>query len=290
MAIELQADRPNILVIMADQHAPQFSGPYGHPVVKTPIMDRLATEGVTFENAYTSCPICVPARMSFMTGRYVGNIGIWDNGVPLREDAVTWAHRLRNVGYQAFLSGKMHFRGHDHLHGFEAQLAVDINAFNKPEPPDWSQPLPAARKVRRDMPRGPGSNVQIDADNRAAQAALDFIYDQRCRERPWALCVGFVAPHVPFVSPPGFYDIYNGVDIDVPIIPEGHLEVQHPFHRRAADPYASLVHFGCRRGLVFTWAAWGDGYCFLWIDQLCYHSRLGIHGRAAHCAGLEYAF
>lgn len=232
MAKALRADKPNILVIMADQHAPQFSRPYGHPVVKTPSMDRLAAEGVTFENAYTSCPICVPARMSFMTGRYVSNIGIWDNGVPLREDAVTWAHCLRNSGYQVVLSGKMHFRGHDHLHGFEEQLAFDINAFNRPEPPDWSRPLPAAQKVRRDMPRGPGSNAQIDADNRTAQAAIEFICDNSRREKRWALCVGFVAPHVPFVSPPEFYEMYDGLEVDIPIIPEGHLEAQHPFHRR----------------------------------------------------------
>ncbi len=54
----------NLLIVMTDQQAPQFSGSYGHPMVMTPHLDLLAAEGVVFENAYTNCPICVPARMS----------------------------------------------------------------------------------------------------------------------------------------------------------------------------------------------------------------------------------
>ena len=60
---------PNLLIIMSDEHAPQFSGAYGHPLVRTPRLDRLAGEGVLFENAYCNSPLCGPSRMSFMTGR-----------------------------------------------------------------------------------------------------------------------------------------------------------------------------------------------------------------------------
>lgn len=63
--------RPNLLIIMSDEHAPMFSGTYGHPLVQTPHMDRLAEGGVLFENAYCNTPLCVPSRMSFMTGRYI---------------------------------------------------------------------------------------------------------------------------------------------------------------------------------------------------------------------------
>ena len=82
-------DQPNFLLVMTDQQAPQFSGPYSHSLVKTPHLDRLAQEGVVFENHYTNFSICVPARMSFMTGRFSQNIGIRDNGVPLPEGAAT---------------------------------------------------------------------------------------------------------------------------------------------------------------------------------------------------------
>ena len=104
-------DRPNLLLIMSDEHAPMFSGPYGHPLVQTPNLDRLAAEGVVFQNAYCNSPLCTPSRMSFMTGRYVHHIGAWDNSTPLPTDAVTWAHRLRAVGYDVVLSGKQHFYG-----------------------------------------------------------------------------------------------------------------------------------------------------------------------------------
>jgi choline-sulfatase len=70
------ADRPpNVLVIMSDEHAPQLSGPYGHPLVKTPHLDRLAAQGVVFEQAYCNSPVCAPSRMSFMAGRSVHHLG-----------------------------------------------------------------------------------------------------------------------------------------------------------------------------------------------------------------------
>jgi hypothetical protein len=76
---------------------PMFSGPYGHPIVKTPNMDRLGANGVTFTNAYCNSPLCMPSRMSFMTGRYIHHIGAWDNATPLASDSVTWAHLTQGI-------------------------------------------------------------------------------------------------------------------------------------------------------------------------------------------------
>lgn len=239
-------ERPNLLVIMSDQHAPHFSGPYGHPVVRTPNMDRLAAEGVVFDSTYSPSPVCVPARMSFMTGRYVHHTGVWDNGVPLREDAVTWAHRLRAVGYNVALSGKMHFRGHDQLHGFEVQLGRDVNAGNPPPIPDWSRPLSEIEPMRS-MPKGPGYTPHIEADDLAMKAAQRYLLDPARRKKPWALVVGFASPHPPFIVPPSFYEIYSDVPIDMPIIPEGHLAALHPALQRMrrargfVDPAADEV-------------------------------------------------
>jgi arylsulfatase A-like enzyme len=94
--------RPNILVIMADEHAPQFSGFGGHPLVRTPNLDRLAARGVLVRNAYCNSPLCVPSRMCFMTGRYPHHNGAYDNATALSSDAVTWAH-LRREGLRAEL-------------------------------------------------------------------------------------------------------------------------------------------------------------------------------------------
>ena len=65
--------RPNFLVIMSDEHAARFSGTYGHPLVETPNMDRIAAMGGTFDNGYCNAPLYVPSRASFMTGRFVSN-------------------------------------------------------------------------------------------------------------------------------------------------------------------------------------------------------------------------
>jgi choline-sulfatase len=92
------ATRPNILILMTDEHSPQWSGPYGNRRVQTPALDQLASAGVTMDNAYCNSPLCVPSRMSFMTGRYVYRVGAWDNGAVLPSDAVTWAHRFAAAG------------------------------------------------------------------------------------------------------------------------------------------------------------------------------------------------
>ncbi|MED5360721.1 MAG: sulfatase-like hydrolase/transferase, partial [Pseudomonadota bacterium] len=72
-------DAKNLLILMSDEHDPRYMGCAGHPFVKTPNMDRLAESGTRFETAYTPCPICVPARGSFATGRPVHETGCWDN-------------------------------------------------------------------------------------------------------------------------------------------------------------------------------------------------------------------
>ena len=72
----------NLLIIMSDEHNRRVLGCYGNDLVRTPNIDTLAARGTRFSDAYTNCPICVPARASFATGRYVHQIRNWDNGHP----------------------------------------------------------------------------------------------------------------------------------------------------------------------------------------------------------------
>jgi len=226
-------EKPNFLIIMSDQHAPQFSGVYGHPMVKTPTLNKLAEKGVLFQNAYTTSPICVPARMSFMTGKYVHNIGIWDNGVPLAEDQPTWAHYLRTKGYNVALSGKIHFRGFDQLHGFEAQLGVDMNGMMYPMPPNWKNySLPERKESRKTIGSGPGTNSVIESDDFCAEKALVYLHAPSRKDNPWALFVGLVSPHPPYKVPQKYYDMYPEEVVDMPDIPYGHIAAMHPSNRR----------------------------------------------------------
>ena len=226
-------ERPNLLLIMSDEHAPMFSGPYAHPLVQTPNLDRLAAEGVVFQNAYCNSPLCTPSRMSFMTGRYVHHAGTWDNATPLASDAVTWAHRLRAVGYDVVLSGKQHFSGPDQLHGFRAQLARDLHAERGHPIRDWSQGTTGARRPWGVVERaGPGTTEEIEVDDQVEAAALDYLHDPARQRQPWALNVSFMAPHFPFVVPQRFWDLYPEAAVDLPTIPPGHLDNQHPVYQR----------------------------------------------------------
>ena len=132
--------RPNIVLIMADQLAPQFTGAYGHPIVKTPHMDALAKRGMRFDAAYCNSPLCAPSRASFMAGQFVTNIGAYDNAAEFGASIPTWAHYLRVKGYMTCLSGKMHFVGPDQLHGFEERLTTDIYPSDHAWTPDWENP------------------------------------------------------------------------------------------------------------------------------------------------------
>ena len=171
--------QPNLLIIMSDEHAPMYSGPYGHPLVQTPHIDRLAEDGVTFTNAYCNSPLCMPSRMSFMTGKYIHNIGAWDNAAPLRPDAVTWAHLLRAAGYDVVLSGKQHFGGMDQLHGFRTQLARDLHAERQHALTDWDNGTPPANRPWQGLAQaGPGITEEIEVDDLAEAEAVAYLRDQ----------------------------------------------------------------------------------------------------------------
>ena len=98
----------NLLFILSDQHNRDTLGCYGHPTIQTPNLDALAGRGVRFDAAYTNCPICVPARASLATGRYVHEIGYWDNAFPYDGRVRGWGHRLQAAGHRVDSIGKLH--------------------------------------------------------------------------------------------------------------------------------------------------------------------------------------
>lgn len=227
------ADRPNFLVIMSDEHGAQFSGTYGHPLIQTPHMDRLAGMGATFENNYCNSPLCIPSRASFMTGRYVSRCEGWDNTKPLPVDTLTWPYLLRSIGYEAVLDGKMHLVGPDNLHGFERQLTRDPHVEAPLQHYCWSDGIPEAREPWPSVfEAGPGRSPMIEADDAMEEAALTYLHEPARREQPFALCVGFIAPHFPFIVPEPFFFRYYPDRVDMPDLPEGHLETLPPAAQR----------------------------------------------------------
>jgi len=217
-----QANRPDIVVIMADQMTPFLLGAYGHGVVRTPNLDRLAQRGVRFDAAYTSYPMCVPARASLLTGRMSSLIGCYDNGDSFPSLTPTLAHYLTNAGYETILSGKMHFIGADQLHGFKARLTTDVY----PSTYDWTYDVPPedALEMPFDFPAqyrgegvGPGWALELQFDEETEYRSLEYL--RSAHASPFCLVTSFTSPHPPFIAPREFWDLYETAKIDIPEFP-----------------------------------------------------------------------
>ncbi|MEM7268729.1 MAG: sulfatase-like hydrolase/transferase [Pseudomonadota bacterium] len=104
------SDRPNFILYVTDQHRADYLGCYGHPVLKTPHIDRMAEAGVAFDKFYVASPVCMPNRASLMTCRMPSSHGVRMNGVPLDRRHVTFVELLREAGYRTALIGKSHLQ------------------------------------------------------------------------------------------------------------------------------------------------------------------------------------
>ncbi len=213
---------PNIVVIMADQLAPQFCGAYGHPLVQTPHMSALARAGVLFDAAYCNSPLCAPSRFSFMSGQLVSRIAGYDNASEFKASIPTFAHGLRQSGYRTCLSGKMHFVGPDQLHGFEERLTTDIYPADHAWTPDWEAPDERIDKWYHNMDAVREAGVaattfQIEYDEETAFFARRRLLEYAINDvGPFAMVVSFIHPHDPYVCRPEWWDLYEHDQVDLP--------------------------------------------------------------------------
>jgi len=101
--------KPNFLVVSTDHWAASLLGAAGHPTIQTPTLDTLAQSGVRFNNCYSSCPVCIPARRTLMTGTSPKTHGdrVFQPELPMPE-LPTMAQTFRDAGYQAYAVGKLH--------------------------------------------------------------------------------------------------------------------------------------------------------------------------------------
>ena len=202
--------RPNIVIVMCDQLGAAALPSYGHPLVRPPNIESLAKTGTVFENCYSNFPLCVPARLAFMTGKFCSNIGAWDNAAPLPPDVPTFAHYLRFLGYRTCLAGKMHFIGPDQLHGFEERLTTDICPSDFNWTADWDDPwrtMDWFHTMKNVSSAGIAErSLQQDFDEEVAFHASRKIFDwaRDADERPFLLVASFTHPHDPYVTPKTF--------------------------------------------------------------------------------------
>jgi choline-sulfatase len=218
--------KPNILIIMADQLCARSLPFHGHPLVQTPHLSRLAAQGLVFENAYSTSPLCAPARATVMNGLLPSRSGVYDNAAEFASAIPTWAHYLRLAGYQTCLSGKMHFVGPDQLHGFEERLTTDIYPADFGWTPDWRLKQERIDWWYHNMTSvlQPGiaditNQLEFDDDVLFQAKRKLFDYARFTPEKPFAMLVSFTHPHDPYAARERFWDLYSDADVDLPRSP-----------------------------------------------------------------------
>jgi choline-sulfatase len=217
------SDRPNVLLVVADQLAARTLPMYGNRVVRAPHLARLGEEGVVFERALCASPICVPSRASLLTGLLPSRTGAIDNAGELPASVPTFAHVLRARGYRTVLVGKMHFIGPDQLHGFEERPMTDIYPAGLDWIPDWTlrddERLPWYHDMRSVEKAGPvGSTLQLEYDAEVVERACAVLAEPG--SRPLLLVASFTHPHDPYEVPHEEWDRYAAVEIDPPSHPD----------------------------------------------------------------------
>ncbi|MHA3979100.1 sulfatase-like hydrolase/transferase [Halovulum sp. GXIMD14794] len=248
----------NLVVIMADEYRRDYFGHAGHPLVQTPNLDALAAGGTRFTNAYTDCPLCVPGRAAFATGRPVREIGTWCNALAYTGQPESWHHRLRNGGHHVRSIGKLHFRGAE----------GDDNGFSASEVPmnivdgigdalglirDRNAPRGAADRMAGLA--GPGESKYTAYDRDISARAQVWLREEARNhtDKPWVLFVSLVAPHFPLTAPPEFYYPYDPAKIPMPK-QYGEDRPDHPYLRDYRTVFEYDDHFrteaDVRRGIA----------------------------------------
>lgn len=223
----------NLLVIMSDEHSIKALGCYGSEIVKTPNLDALAARGTRFSSAYCSSPVCIPARASFAVGKYIHQIGYWDNADAYDGEIPSWHHKLRDRQHEVVSIGKLHFRKPDEDHGFSKEIVPmhilegkgDLMGLVRSELP--------VRKGAYKMAHyaGPGESTYTMYDRDITARAQVWLREaaQRDHDKPWVLFVSLVAPHFPLTAPPEHYYHYYNQNLPMPKLYEQDQRPTHPY-------------------------------------------------------------
>lgn len=249
----------NLVVILSDEHSAKALGCYGHPLVQTPNIDRLASSGVRFDAAYCNSPVCIPSRASIATGRYINQVGFWDNADPYDGSITSWHHRLRAAGHRVVSIGKLHFQSADDDNGFSEEIVPMHVIGGKGD---------LMGLVRDDLPRrgmswkmaklaGPGESPYTFYDRDITARAQTWLREEapNYTDKPWVLFVSLVCPHFPLTAPPEyFYRYYNDPQLVSPKLYDREKRPVHPYLRDYAGSFVYDEYFDTpdklRRGLA----------------------------------------
>ncbi|HOX36857.1 MAG TPA: sulfatase [Candidatus Brocadiia bacterium] len=253
--------RLNVLFIAVDDLRPEL-GCYGNRIVKSPSIDALAASGMTFKRAYCQQAVCSPSRTSLLTGRRPDTTLVYDLNTHFRRhipDVVTLPQHFVSNGYHAQSFGKIFHGGFDDpaswtepawfpeapQYGKPENIALmeknaaEAREFNKklkggvalekdPKTGIILKENPRKKKARRGPSwEDPDAPDHALPDGRITDAALNAM--RRIKDKPFFLAVGFLKPHLPFVAPKKYFDLYKGIDIPL---------ADNPFAPRNAPQFA----------------------------------------------------
>ncbi len=236
--------RPNILFVLTDDHRADCMGVMGHPFLKTPTMDRIANEGVLFENAFVTTSLCSPSRASFLTGQYASVHGVINNFTRWEEDRnITFLQHLKEGGYDTAFIGKWHMPGG----GLPKLPGVDLFiSFTKKDGQGDYYNCPIYRNGELvTEPRNPYITEDL------TDYALEYISKER--SGPFALYLSHKAVHHDWRPPKHLAGMYK--DADLSFLPpesdtfdtwtgnnwlEGTMGLMHPVYRRYCECITSV--------------------------------------------------
>jgi iduronate 2-sulfatase len=226
----VQKPKYNVLFIVSDDFRPTL-GSYGNTIVKTPHLDKLASQGIRFDRAYTQFPLCNPSRSSFLTGKYPTQTGILDNEYyfrALNPELVSIPQHFKKNGYATLRTGKIFHGGIDDseawTEGFEPRA---FTGAKRPPPANPDGPERVSQSDRIVVLEGEGES---NGDYRAATRAIEYL--EKYKDKPFFLAFGESKPHSPPSAPKKFFDMYDVEKIPLPkdfanrpTVPEGFPEI-----------------------------------------------------------------
>ncbi|CAG7615969.1 N-acetylglucosamine-6-O-sulfatase [Paenibacillus solanacearum] len=223
----------NVVFIMTDQQRADSIGPDRHPCADYPNMERLRSESVSFDRFFTAASPCVPSRHTFLTGRQPWQLGVNGNGKFSKEGDATWMQALREYGYRCVSVGKTHMI---HAGSFHIQIPPGESFGDRA---DWNHFEPAPTRE----PEPYFFDIHM---TRRACAAIERLNDSK----PFAMFIGFHAPHEPYVMPEAYLDYCKLEDVPLPAYRSAdEYETKSEAYRKRVDLFRKM-HGDITDGMV----------------------------------------
>lgn len=219
--------RPNVLLICVEHWSGRLLGALGHPVVQTPTVDQLASNGVLFTNAYSTTPVCIPARRELMTGTFSRTHGVRSfNETITMTGHTTLPESFRNAGYQTYAVGKLHVSPQRARIGFDDVMLDEAAKQRRNNPDDYEMFLTEQGFHGQQLTHGSGNDYFTRAWHLPEYThSANWTVREMCRyivrrdpTRPSFWYMSFVAPHPPLTPPEAYMNLYRDVDVDMPFV------------------------------------------------------------------------